>query len=75
MDLLLEAVTSGVVSLLTKPVKAPETKAVIAKVYEPETGFEDVPSETANKLEEDEYIELKLHLKIQDYFLIHFLKS
>ena len=51
---LFELVTPGVVSLLAKPVTAPETYAVIAKVYAPATGAFEEPPLTDNKLEDDE---------------------
>ena len=57
---LFDAVTSGEVSLLFKPVNAPDTYAVIANAYEPAAGEElDAPL-TSKRVEVEEYIELKI---------------
>ena len=60
---LLDAVTSGEASLVLSPVKAPETYAVIAKAYDPAIGALTEPPLAVNKLDDEEYIELKIASK------------
>ena len=72
---LFELVTPGVVSLLFKPSMFPEIYAVIANAYDPAFGVLEVGPDTANKLEVEEYIELKTASKEEGLFFNSFSKT
>ena len=58
----------------TRPDIEPATNAVIAKVYDPATGGLLSPPETDNKVDEDEYIELKIASREDGLLLNSFFK-
>ena len=59
----------------TRPDIEPATNAVIAKVYDPATGGLLSPPETDNKVDEDEYIELKIASREDGLLLNSFFKT